>query len=444
MQFLKKICQKISEIGIDKSLSVYKRNRLLIFNRLNIFGFLLSAIWYVQLTFFSVSKLSVGNSILSVLPAMVILISFYLVYRKEYKIAIYSNTLIIPLLLCITSFRLKEGSILLYLLIYCIYPFIYHTKFYKIVIHFFYVIGLYECTLYFFKLHLPSNQIIFTPILQAVEILFLFATLYVIKVQVMAYESLLEKNKEELNFTNAQLTKSLFLKDQIFTVLSHDIIVPLNSLKIISNQIIKDGYNEIELKELFPIMRDEIIKTHSLFSNLLEWSKAQQEGRGSITADVAIFETANRVIEQIHNQAFAKDIAITNNIDKDIIGEVNIDNLMVAMRNLIVNAIKFTPKGGKITLRSVETDTHVQLNIIDTGNGIDTEAIKKIFGNKLYTSIGTSEETGNGFGLKISNELIKQNGGSVFCESSILGAGSTFAIKIPVGKSKKLATLLVA
>jgi signal transduction histidine kinase len=53
----------------------------------------------------------------------------------------------------------------------------------------------------------------------------------------------------------------------------------------------------------------------------------------------------------------------------------------------------------------------------------------------LYTSLGTNAETGNGFGLKISNELMKQNGGSVFCENSVKGQGSTFAIKMLKGKA---------
>jgi signal transduction histidine kinase len=436
MQFLKHWCEKISQIGIDESLSAYKRKRLLTFNRLNSFGFLLSVIWFVHLTFFSVSKVSLETSILNVLPAVVILVSFYLVHKKKYKIAIYANTLIIPFVLFIASFTLQEGSVLLYLLIYSILPFFYHTKFYKIVIHFFYVIGLYECALYFFELHLPTNQVIFSPVLQAAEILFLFATLYFVKVQVMAYETLLKKRKEELDFKNTELTKSLILKNQILAVISHDIIVPLIGLKNISEDIINESYSGEELKEVFPLMINEINKTHNLFSNLLGWSKAQQEGRGNITTNLFLSEVTNQVVEQIFTQAENKKIIIENNIDYDTTVNANLDNLLVAIRNLLVNAIKFTPINGTISLSTTVNENFVQLNISDTGIGIDQKVIKKIFGSELYSSKGTSAETGNGLGLKITQELLNQNGGIVFCESSELGVGSTFAIRLPEGKKE--------
>lgn len=441
MLFLKHWCEKISQIGVDESLSVYKRKRLLVFNGLNAFGFLLAVVWFVQLSFLSTVKQNFGSTLLNVLPAIITIISIYLIYKKKYKIAIYINTIVIPFVLCVASFSLQEGTVLLYLIVYSIFPFIYHTKLYKIILHFFYVIALYTCSHYFFKLHLPYNQIFFSPLLQVVAILFLFATLFYVKVQVMAYENLLKKNKEELDFTNKELMKMLILKDQIFTVVSHDIIVPLHSMKIITTHIMENGYESNNIKELFPMMRDEIVKTHNLFTNLLEWSKAQQEGRGNITTEVAVFDLTNKVLVQTQSQAKLKSITIVNNIDVDIVADVNPENLMVAIRNLIVNAIKFTPALGTITLSSSETNKHVQINISDTGAGVDNETLNKIFGKELYTSMGTSAETGNGFGLKISNELIKQNGGTVFCESSTIGKGSTFAIKMPIGKERKITML---
>ncbi len=444
MQSIKNWYKIISRIGIDNELSLYKRKRLLVFNQLNLAVFLLSIGWIIYFTFFVGVHPSFTVVLLNLLPAIITIVSYFLVYKKKYKIAIYTNTLVIPLALCMISMQIKEASLLLFLMIYSIFPFIYHTKFLKIVFHFIYIVLLYACTLYFFKITLPSNQIFFSPTLQLAGLSFLFFVMYFVKVQVLSYENLLKQNKAELDFKNKELMKMLILKDQIFTVVSHDIIVPLHSMKMITNHIIECGYNPESIAELFPMMRDEVIKTHGLFTNLLDWSKAQQEGRGNITTDVVIADIANRVLEQTHTQANLKNITVVNEMDIDLVADVNSDNLMVALRNLIVNAIKYTPQQGFITLSTVETANHLQINICDTGAGMDSNTMQLLFGKELYTSLGTNAETGNGFGLKISNELMKQNGGEVYCENSVKGQGSTFAIKMLKGKPKERLILQAA
>ena len=184
------------------------------------------------------------------------------------------------------------------------------------------------------------------------------------------------------------------------------------------------------MEEFFPIMSDEIAKTRNLFSNLLDWSQAQLEGKGKESEDVKINEVAGLVCDQINEMAKTKNIKIVNDIDKNILANVNKGNLMVAIRNLMVNAIKFTNIDGAITLYTSSLAGFVQLNITDTGVGMTEEVKKKIFGDNIYTTIGTNMESGNGFGLKISRDLIKQNGGQVFCENSHVGIGTTFAIKM--------------
>jgi signal transduction histidine kinase len=439
MRFVKNVCDMFSKIGIDDTLSAYKKKRLLVFNRLNSFGLLMAICWFVFTTSFkSHSPIYV---VLNFLPCLISIVTYFLMYTKKYKFAIYTNTILIPLALSLASIKVQEVSVLLYLIIYSILPFFYHSKFYKIVAHYVYVILLYGFALYFFQTHDYVRYIFFSPLMQVAELLFLFATLYIVKMQVMAYEKLLKQNKESLDFKNKELTQMLILKDQIFTVISHDIIVPLVGLKNMSEDIINEGYSAEELKAVFPMILDEINKTHNLFTNLLGWSKAQQEGRGNITTDFAIAHVVDKVLEQIYYQAQKKNVNIVNDVDETFMVNANFDNLSVAIRNLVVNAIKFTPEAGVISLTTSMHENDVQLNISDTGIGIDKDTVEKIFGTELYSSKGTAAETGNGFGLKISSELLKQNAGSVFCQSSEKGVGSTFVIKLPVGKNKNLVAL---
>ncbi len=439
MRFVTNVCEWLSKIGIDENLSTYKKKRLLVFNRLNSFGLLMAICWFGFTTSFE--NHGAIYVVLNFLPCLISIATYFLMHSKKYKFAIYTNTILIPLALSLASIKVQEVSVLLYLIIYSILPFFYHSKFYKIVAHYIYVIALYGFALYFFQTHDYVRSIVFSPLMQATELLFLFATLYIVKIQVMAYEKLLKQNKKSLDFKNKELTQMLILKDQIFTVISHDIIVPLVGLKNMSEDIINEGYSAEELKTVFPMMIDEINKTHSLFTNLLDWSKAQQEGKGNITTDLAIADVLDKVLEQIHSQAQKKNISIVNDVDETIIVNANLNNLSVAIRNLVVNAIKFTPEAGVVSLTTSIHENFVQLNITDTGIGIDNTTLDKIFGSELYSSKGTDAETGNGFGLKISNELLKQNGGYVFCESSEKAVGSTFVIKLPVGKNTKVVAL---
>jgi two-component system, sensor histidine kinase and response regulator len=430
----KKAYDQISLIGLEDSLSTYAAKRLLIFNRLNAFGFLLAVTWFLYNVKTLISEHEGWFIFINLVPSIVCLVCAFLMYKKKYKTAIYTNFIITPLALGIATVVMHEGSILLFLLIYSIFPFFYNRKIIRIVLQFGYAILLYVSALYFLELnHLRQNHI-FSPLFQAIGIVFLFITLYSIKVQVMLYEKLLNKSKIELDVKNRELNKLLQLKNTIFTVISHDIIVPLIGLKNMSTEILRDGYDKVELKEIISLMNDEIHKTHDLFRNLLDWSKSQIDGKGDVTIDIKVNEIVGRVIEQVGAQAEKKSITITTKLDNEHVVKVNQHNILVALRNLLVNAIKFTHVGGNITLTSHADDKMMYIFIKDTGIGIQAEKIKKIFSKDFYTSNGTNEESGNGFGLKICRELIQQNGGNVYCESSIIGEGSTFVIALPIGK----------
>jgi two-component system, sensor histidine kinase and response regulator len=435
VNLFKKAYDKISLIGLEDSLSTYAAKRLLIFNRLNAFGFLLAVTWFLYNAKTLINEHERWFTFINLLPCIVGLVCAFLMYKKKYKLAIYTNFIITPLALSIATVIMHEGSILLFLLIYSIFPFFYNRRIIRIVLQFAYAIFLYATALYFLELnHLGQNHI-FSPLFQAVGIVFLFITLYSIKVQVMLYEKLLNKNKIELDLKNRELNKLLQLKNTIFTVISHDIIVPLIGLKNMSTEILKDGYDKVELKEIISLMNDEIHKTHDLFRNLLDWSKSQIDGRGNVTTNINVHEITSKVIEQVTAQSEKKNITIINKLDNSHTVKVNQHNILVALRNLLVNAIKFTHVGGKITLATHIDEKMLYISIKDTGIGIQADKIKKIFSRDFYTSNGTNEERGNGFGLKICKELIQQNGGDVYCKSSTIGEGSTFVIALPIGKS---------
>jgi two-component system, sensor histidine kinase and response regulator len=437
LNLFKKAYDNISLIGLEDSLSTYAAKRLLIFNRLNAFGFLLALTWFLYHLKALLAEHEIWFIFINLVPCLVGLVCIFFMYFKKYKLAIYTNFIITPLALSIITIFMNEGSILIFLIIYSIFPFFYNRKLIRIVLQYAYPILLYITALYFLQHDNIANPYSFNLFFQAFGIMFLFITLYSIKVQVMLYEKLLNKNKFELDLKNRELSKLLQLKNTIFTVISHDIIVPLIGLKNISTEILREEYDKDELKEIISLMNDEIHKTHDLFTNLLDWSKSQIDGKGEITTDLHVNEVASKVILQVADKSDKKSIKITNSIDNKHTVKVNQHNILIALRNILVNAIKFTNVGGKITLTSHMNEKTVCIYINDNGIGMNTDKIRKIFSKDFCTSNGTNEERGNGFGLKICRELIQQNGGKVYCESTKVGEGSTFVIELPIGKLQK-------
>jgi two-component system, sensor histidine kinase and response regulator len=429
----KRLLEKTSNIGLDNTLTNYAKKRLLIFNRLNLIGLLLAICWFLyHLIIFE--KNNIVFSFLSIMPFVIVMESFFLMYIKKYKAAIYTNFIFIPLILTITSIQMNEGTVLMYLIIYSIFPFFYNRNFKTILIQYIYIISLYACSLYFFIDNIIGTSIVFSPLFQGIGIVFLFLTLYSIKTQIMALEKQMQDGKVALDLKNKELNELLSLKNKVFSVISHDIIVPLVGLKQLTESITNEDLNSSEIKGMFNAMNDEIVKTHGMFTNLLDWSKSQLNGSGFLTTDNLIYNVANTAIEQIKKQATDKKITIINNIDKDLLAHVNQQNILATTRNLLTNAVKFTQLGGLITLSSATTEKEVKIFINDTGIGIEDEKMVNLFGSEFYTSQGTNAETGNGFGLKICKELMQQNGGTVYCENSTPGIGSTFVIKLAKAK----------
>jgi Signal transduction histidine kinase len=112
---------------------------------------------------------------------------------------------------------------------------------------------------------------------------------------------------------------------------------------------------------------------------------------------------------------------------------INADLLMMetVLRNMISNAIKFTPVGGKITIDAKNLDDRVEIRVSDTGVGISSDKVNRLFKiEESFTTVGTNEETGTGLGLVLCNDFVKQHRGNIVVESKV-NAGTTFVITIP-------------
>jgi signal transduction histidine kinase len=223
-------------------------------------------------------------------------------------------------------------------------------------------------------------------------------------------------------------------KDKFFSILAHDLRSPLSSFvgatEILSEDILT--MEKAEVKKIIERMKISAINIYSLLENLLEWSRLM---RNHMDFSPEKFNLKNKVEACT---GILSENAVKKRIEMEIIipdnTELIADKHMFdgIMRNLVSNAIKFTPLGGKVTVTSdYESDQSIKISIRDTGIGMCPELISKLFLLTEKTSrAGTEGEPSSGLGLVLCKEFIVKHNGKIWVESEV-GKGSTFSFLIP-------------
>jgi len=243
----------------------------------------------------------------------------------------------------------------------------------------------------------------------------------------------LKRANEKLKQSNAALKQANAAKDKFFSIISHDLGNLFNVLIGFSSILTKQtDMLSVEKKENFiKTILQSSQKGYSLLKNLLEWSRAQT---GRITSKPTKLTLKTLVADNLElssSNAKAKNITLVSSISDTTTVFADKNMLDTVIRNLVSNAIKFTPVNGKVEILSEEKDSEVEISISDTGIGISPQDIEKLFRVDIsHTTIGTGEEKGTGLGLILCKEFVEKNGGRIWVESE-LGKGSQFYIRLP-------------
>lgn len=240
------------------------------------------------------------------------------------------------------------------------------------------------------------------------------------------YEEQLIKYTEELKLLNAA-------KDKFFSIISHDLRNPFNSLLGLT-EYVTHSYDEmtpLEIKSAISSIYSSSKQVYSLILNLLEWSMIQS---GRLTVDksvINIAELGKEIIDLYEDSANQKQLELIINIKEDIL--VYADKYMIdtIVRNFVSNSIKFTKPGGKITIKGMINGDNAEVSVTDTGIGISQEDQKNLFRIDEQTRRdGTANEKGTGLGLILCKEFIEKNNGVLWVESEE-GKGSRFSFTVP-------------
>lgn len=237
----------------------------------------------------------------------------------------------------------------------------------------------------------------------------------------------LEKQRTELESLNST-------KDKFFAIIAHDLKNPFSTVLGLSELLAREfeTFDSESLKNFITQIYKYSNNTFNLLENLLQWSMLQTGRMPLHPKLVNLKSIIEENIDLLLGNAVNKGISIKTQLHTECSAYVDTNQITTVVRNILSNAIKFTPTDGEITIRVEPNAEFWQISIKDTGVGISEKELQKLFliGSNP-TTMGTSQETGTGLGLILCKEFVERNGGKIWVESS-LGKGSTFFFTVPI------------
>jgi len=242
----------------------------------------------------------------------------------------------------------------------------------------------------------------------------------------------LETAKETLKDINIKLLETNKTKDLLFKIISHDLRGPIGSLRALIELMITDdkSFSSAQKTNL-----DHIYKTsdnvYRLLTNLLDWSKNQLNEMVLTHKINLVYNTIDETINQLKPISEIKHITIFNHSKPDITGYYDEQSVMIVLRNILANAIKFSMNDSIIDVNVNRHKADILITLTDYGVGMEPSVLNQINQKQFVNSShGTNNEIGSGLGLFLSHDLIALNKGNMWATST-QGKGTSFFITIP-------------
>lgn len=228
-------------------------------------------------------------------------------------------------------------------------------------------------------------------------------------------------------------------KNKFFSIIAHDLRSPFTSLLGFTALLEQraEKLSPEKVKDYAVTINDSATRVFKLLENLLEWSRLQMDRVEFNPQDISLADITGKTVDVLGPVAAEKNITLT--VPKDAPNAYADPHMVDAIiRNLVNNAIKFTPAEGSITVGYETTPAgQVSIAITDTGVGMEQDTIRKIFNlADNVTTVGTDGEKGTGLGLLLCKELAERNGGKLKIDSEP-GKGSTFSFTLPAEASQE-------
>ncbi|MEJ8819564.1 sensor histidine kinase [Lacibacter sp. H407] len=439
LSLLSDAISRIKKIGYTDELDGYAARRLGIFNTLNFIG-LLTGIIIPVVAILNKGYLPVIAWIVAAAPAFISFVVLVANYYRRYDFAMLWYFILYPAITSLVYIDSIDVGIELFFILYAVFAVFFLQKLSLIL----QAIG-FSLICYFAVFVVQQNYefvmkdinypfYVFNHVL---SVALIFIGLFLIKKENKDYQAeILNSNEELYRYTQEiekqkeELAELNNLKSKLFSVISHDLRTPLYGLRNLFKSVEQYDLPAEEIKVLIPDVVKDLHYTTDLMENLLQWAKSQMKGESVSPQLIDMNKLIQDVQQVVRLQAENKQVYLKTKAEKPVYIYADKEMIEVVLRNLISNAIKFTPKEGEVIVDVKQDEETVEVLVSDTGTGMSEESRNKLFGDEHFTTKGTSNEAGTGLGLMICKEFLKKNGGNIHVESE-LGKGSTFAFTLP-------------
>jgi signal transduction histidine kinase len=234
---------------------------------------------------------------------------------------------------------------------------------------------------------------------------------------------------------NKELEEQLKTKSKFFSIITHDLRGPVGTLMAFVDLL--NNHKDLEEEQRVKVMENLEVLSQSAFhllQNLLDWAHTSKDIAQFEEEQIDLGKLIVSNIEFFRSLMLLKSIQLEFKHDENVFIKGNSKMIETIVRNLVSNAIKFTPKEGQITISLRKNEKQVSLTVADTGVGIEPERLDQIFKmGTIRTTNGTNGESGSGLGLAVCKDFVMKNRGTIKVESKV-NAGTRFIVGFPLPK----------
>jgi signal transduction histidine kinase len=435
-------------LGTEKLTDKNKIETVRLFNTLALVGGLIHLL--IFFIFFSINLTSLGYLNLFFLTWLTFIP--ILNYHQRFKVAVFAgNALFAPMVIALSIVYGGAHHIEDFIFIGFALTFFSYTKarylLFFTTINFLAYLFVVAARIYNWIAPMPESLLAFDPVFQAINIFSILVAMSTILYSINRHYRNLSKDlkdsAQQLKLKTLVVEQSLeevrkanATKLKLLKVISHDLRGPFTGLLGLTELMEKqyERYDKDEMKEMLRLLSDSSKNTLILIENLVQWSKLQSDGMLMERKNLRLSSVIKQIFRIYNNMAVQKTIRLINEVDDMLMVNADENMLMIIVRNLVNNALKFTPDGGEIRISATPKRRYVRIDISDTGVGMTPVQINAILQNGENSSIaGTMGEKGSGLGLLLCKEFIEKHHCRMYINSN-KNEGTIVTFTLPAAK----------
>ena len=222
------------------------------------------------------------------------------------------------------------------------------------------------------------------------------------------------------------------LKDEFVSIVSHELRSPLNAILGWSAMLLRGSLQPEMATRAVQAVNDNATRQSRLIEELLDFSRVSSGRLALVREEIPLRELIRGVVESLIPETADKGVLLQLSELPPVRIDGDLQRLEQVLFNLLGNALKFTPKGGRINVAVERHSDTVDIRVTDTGIGIDPEFLPFVFDRFRQGDPTSREHGGLGLGLSIARQVVEAHNGSIRVESSGIGTGASFIVTLPV------------